>query len=368
VVSGLNQLNLIIFSQLDMILGAQCRLTNDDESHDEHLFIITHQAFELWFKQILYEIESILTIFDGKMCEKQSRVVMNRLTRVTAILKLMVGQFEILETMGCVDFASFRSAFRGASGFQSTQFRILENRIGIEHASRCCTFLSRFEDTLTDDQKEKIRVSKEQPNLVKRVTAWLERTPGRDVFYEILKNTIKKEVNNLLDTAEHEDDEDEKNFYKQSAQSMRERYDILFDVERYEAQCAKGSNCLPHGAMIGAMMIHSYADEPRFAVPSSILKSLLDMDALFVKWRFSHAMMVKRMIGTKLGTGGSGGYQYLRSTVSDRFMPFNGLFDVSSYVLPQRSMPALDQDLLKKLHSYECDCCSGLPSTRHSYC
>jgi len=50
-----------------MILGAQCRLTNDDESHDEHLFIITHQAFELWFKQILYEIESILTIFDGKV-------------------------------------------------------------------------------------------------------------------------------------------------------------------------------------------------------------------------------------------------------------------------------------------------------------
>ncbi|CAG5128212.1 unnamed protein product, partial [Candidula unifasciata] len=98
--------------------------------HDEHLFIVTHQGgvYELWFKQIIHEIDV--------MDESKTLLILNRLSRVTLILKLMVDQIDILETMTPLDFLEFRLQLSTASGFQSLQFRLLENKMGVLESSR----------------------------------------------------------------------------------------------------------------------------------------------------------------------------------------------------------------------------------------
>ena len=127
------------YLELDKILTAQT-LQSEKHGypvHDEHLFIIVHQTYELWFKQIIYEIDSIrktfldsektLQIDESKMLE-----INKRLSRVVMILKLMVDQIHVLETMTPLDFMDFRAYLTHASGFQSLQFRLLENKLGVE--------------------------------------------------------------------------------------------------------------------------------------------------------------------------------------------------------------------------------------------
>lgn len=151
------------YLQLDKILGAQTLQseTHGTKVHDEHLFIITHQAYELWFKHIIFEIDSIRDIFLGSekiqqfallnldedkkaeaisqqgmiVDERRMLEINKRLGRVVMILKLMVEQIHVLETMTPLDFMDFRAFLSHASGFQSLQFRLLENKLGIENVS-----------------------------------------------------------------------------------------------------------------------------------------------------------------------------------------------------------------------------------------
>ena len=146
--------------QLDKILTAQTLQSDlhDYPVHDEHLFIIVHQTYELWFKQIIYEIDSIRDTFlgseklqeiamltlngdekakalqdQGMMVDENKMLEINkRLSRVVMILKLMVDQIHVLETMTPLDFMDFRAYLTHASGFQSLQFRLLENKLGVE--------------------------------------------------------------------------------------------------------------------------------------------------------------------------------------------------------------------------------------------
>merc|ERR1719229_104261 len=129
------------YLQLDKILDAQepqSRLHSEKEVHDEHLFIVTHQAYELWFKQILYEIDSIRDCFRSENGVDEARMleVIKRLQRVVMIIKLLVDQVLILETMTPLDFMDFRDYLSSASGFQSLQFRLLENKIGLKAGNR----------------------------------------------------------------------------------------------------------------------------------------------------------------------------------------------------------------------------------------
>ena len=150
-----------ILLQLDKILTAQTLQSeiHDYPVHDEHLFIIVHQTYELWFKQIIYEIDSIRDTFlgserlqeialmtlngdekakkamqdQGMMVDENKMLEINkRLSRVVMILKLMVDQIHVLETMTPLDFMDFRAYLTHASGFQSLQFRLLENKLGVE--------------------------------------------------------------------------------------------------------------------------------------------------------------------------------------------------------------------------------------------
>ena len=128
---------------LDQLLECQKPITTKVDStrgaiaHDEHLFIITHQAYELWFKQIIYEIDSVRDLLQrldsSEMC---NLVVTSRLRRISLIWRLLTEQVQILETMTPLDFMEFRANLSPASGFQSVQFRLIENKLGMRNDLR----------------------------------------------------------------------------------------------------------------------------------------------------------------------------------------------------------------------------------------
>ena len=158
-------------------VGAQPN--NKGGAHDEHLFIIIHQTFELWFKQVLWELDDARRLLNHEYVPERSVAqVIGRLTRVGEIFRLLVDQFTILETMSPLGFLEFRDYLFPASGFQSLQWRKIEQGLGLEAAARAdygerkfCAFLN------TEHQKE-LRESKDElPSLHDLVGRWLERTP-----------------------------------------------------------------------------------------------------------------------------------------------------------------------------------------------
>jgi tryptophan 2,3-dioxygenase len=130
------------YLELDKILSLQKPLTQTGdviEAHDEMLFIITHQTYELWFKEILYELNYCIGVLNKDYIKDEGpelSMVVHRLKRIVEIWKLLNHQVDILETMTPLDFLDFRRHFDGASGFQSRQFREIEARLGLRMEQR----------------------------------------------------------------------------------------------------------------------------------------------------------------------------------------------------------------------------------------
>ncbi|MEO6489340.1 MAG: tryptophan 2,3-dioxygenase family protein, partial [Ferruginibacter sp.] len=130
------------YLQLDKIIEAQKPVSFEDgkeKAHDEMLFIIIHQAYELWFKQVLFEVSSVLEIMNKPSINDNSpelQTIVHRMQRIVTILKVLVHQIDILETMTPMDFLDFRDMLRPASGFQSWQFKKLEARLGLKFEQR----------------------------------------------------------------------------------------------------------------------------------------------------------------------------------------------------------------------------------------
>src|SRR5262245_46741412 len=124
-------LHYMDYLQVDRLLSCQSRVSEKQgrPAHDEMLFIVVHQAYELWFKQILFELDSILNLFRSDYVnEDEMGLIIGRLYRITEIQKILIDQIRVLETMTPLDFLDFRDAITPASGFQSKQFRMLESR------------------------------------------------------------------------------------------------------------------------------------------------------------------------------------------------------------------------------------------------
>eukprot|EP01084_Bolivina_argentea_P188050 323794_1 len=124
------------YLQLDKILGATKPRSAEflsEPSHDEYLFITIHQVYELWFQQVLLELDTCITCLGSDILDdRQMLKLVSRFQRVNKILKLLVEQFVILETMTPMNFLDFRKYLMPASGFQSVQFRLLDNRLGLD--------------------------------------------------------------------------------------------------------------------------------------------------------------------------------------------------------------------------------------------
>ncbi|CAN8032634.1 unnamed protein product [Ixodes persulcatus] len=310
--------------------------------HDEHLFIITHQAYELWFKQILFELDSIRPLLHTKEVNESNMFqITSRMNRVVLILKLLQEQVEILETMTPLDFMEFRGYLAPASGFQSLQFRLIENKLGVKNELRVNYGKQHYQKTIQCSMSLRIR------GVFQR---WLERTPGLEPngfnFWKKYQNVVALMLDKMEADAKAQGDQ----AVLDSVAKKRDTFDSLFDVSKHNALVSRGERRLSHLAMQGAMMISLYRDYPRFHQPYYLLTLLMDVDSLVTKWRYNHVQMVQRMIGSQqIGTGGSSGYQYLRSTLSDRYKVFLDLFNISTFLIPRSCIPKLTSAMSKKL-------------------
>jgi tryptophan 2,3-dioxygenase len=245
------------------------KLQSDPPHHDELLFIVIHQAYELWFKLVLHEIGAAIKCMD----QKEVLQAHHFMKRVVAIMRLLVDQIHILETMTPADFMEFRYRLEPASGFQSLQFRELEYVAGMRDER----FLKYFKD---------------RPEMIEALKKRLGEPDVRHHYYEMLKK-MGYAIPNNASKLEVEGDEEAK------------------------------------AAIIKALL-------PIYKTPAKnyelylLSESLVEFDEFLSLWREHHVRVVERVIGFRRGTGGSAGAEYLKSTTSKRAFPY--LWEVRSYL------------------------------------
>lgn len=345
------------YLQLDKILNAQ---TLESEkagkpAHDELLFITIHQTYELWFKQIMFELDSIRGLFMAEFIQERNMLVcVSRLIRVVEILKILADQIHILETMTPLDFMEFRDFLAPASGFQSYQFRMFENRLGIRPEDRINYHQEPYWAALSEELRTKVRKTEEEPSLLALVEKWLERTPGLAEdgfnFWARFTVSVRSENARKRKIAEATEEPMMRALRIAECDKLEEAFETVLDPELHRACMQRGERRLSHKAFQGAIMIFLYREEPLFHLPFKMLTLLQDVDSLIMKWRLNHTSMVQRMIGTKVGTGGSSGYQYLRATMSDRYKVFVDLSNLPTFLVPRSMIPPLDEKMLGRVN------------------
>jgi tryptophan 2,3-dioxygenase len=333
------------YLQLDKILNAQ-ELESEKagvEAHDEMLFIVVHQAYELWFKQVLYEIESIQNMMGQPEINDNGpglQTAVHRLERCVEILKLLVQQVTIMETMTPMDFLEFRDLLRPASGFQSYQFKLLEARLGLklEHRHGKAYYLSQ----LRQEHIDMIAKVEAQKSIIELLNAWLERMP----FFDQAENWVG------FKPSEHEDDKHDfwasyrHNYYNSLTEGEKgnmERFDKLF----FDPEFTKDRR-LSNKANRAALFIMLYRSYPLLQLPFRMLNLLLEVDEQLALWRIRHINMVHRIIGTRVGTGGSSGKDYLKAS-ADKHYIFQEIAELSSFLIGSQGLPELPQPLAEKL-------------------
>ncbi len=330
------------YLQLDKILGAQ-NLESDkanDHAHDEMLFIVIHQSYELWFKQILFEVSSVMDIMAQSNIHDNSPdlfVVNHRLKRVVTILQTLVQKIDILETMTPLDFLDFRNRLRPASGFQSVQFKVLEAKLGLRMNHRFGK--EYYTSQLKPEDKKIIEDLEKSRPLIDLVNDWLERMP----FFE--QNEFWKDFDGS--GAHHPFWEAYKNAYGGSLLDAEK-----FNLSRFE-ELLLGSEKKPEWnlspkARRAALFIMMYRDFPLLQLPFNLLNVLLEIDEGIATWRYRHMNMVHRMIGTRVGTGGSTGKEYLRATVEKHYV-FAEFAELTSFMIERNKLPKLSTVLRQKL-------------------
>ncbi len=244
------------YLKVDELLALQQPRSSGPE-HDELLFIVIHQVYELWFKELLHEFDRVVALLTADDTHRAQHT----LKRILTILKVMVAQLDILETMTPLEFMSFRARLEAASGFQSDQFRQLEFVLGVKSDKA----IARFPDG-------------------SRARAALERRFREPTLWDAFLRYLARE-----------------GYPIPSAQLTRDvtaRVEPSPDVQR--------------------VLIDVYRRDPK---NGELCERLVDLDEGIQEWRYRHVRMVERTIGTKPGSGGSSGAEYLRNTVGRNLFP-----------------------------------------------
>jgi aminocarboxymuconate-semialdehyde decarboxylase len=233
------------------------------EHHDELLFIIVHQTYELWFKELLHDLDAVVSNLGGAGARPDSRdeiyEAARLLRRCTEITRVLVEQFTILETMLPTHFLAFRGKLEPASGFQSEQFRELEFLCGLK------------------DEKM-LGYHRPTPEAYAQLERRLREPSLHDVFFAALRAMGKFEM----------------------AENATDR-------ERFDARARA--------------VLSLYQDERRNRDWIDVCERLTEFDELVVSWRLRHIQLVERVIGARMGTGGSAGSSYLKLTLDKKFFP-----------------------------------------------
>ena len=244
------------YLRLDTLLSLQVPRSEGPE-HDEMLFIVIHQVYELWFKELLHELDHVAMLF---RTDKPHRA-QHTLKRILTILKVLVAQLDILETMTPLEFLSFRARLEAASGFQSNQFRQIEFLLGAKNE----TALSRFPEG--GPARQALEQRYQAPTIWDAFLHYLSREG-----YPVPASHLARD-------------------YTQPVLPSPEIQEILVDLYRRDVKSAE------------------------------ICERLVDLDEGLAEWRYRHVRMVERTIGAKLGTGGSRGAAYLQSTIGRNLFP-----------------------------------------------
>lgn len=346
------------YLRLDRLLAAQEPESGRDgavPAHDELLFIITHQAYELWFKQILHELESVCEAFSGERLEDRALGVVNRrLGRVRAIQDLLLLQIDVLETMTPLDFLDFRDLLVPASGFQSIQFKLIEIALGLRFGDRTTQDQDFFRSRLNEEQRSRLDAASARPTLLDLTARWLGRMPfarhGEFDFWEEYRKAAEGVLQAEQSIVESSPalSETRREVQLRTQAGTSQRFAAILDAELYQRLQEQGQFRLPHAAFRAALFIHLYRDEPVLHAPFQYLTHLLEIDEAMTRWRTRHAMMVHRMLGARIGTGGSSGHDYLNDTAR-RNRVWTDLFNLSTFLIPRSRLPALPVELVRDL-------------------
>lgn len=324
------------YLQLDKILNAQLPESQKEniQADDEMMFIIIHQAYELWFKQVIHELTIVRNIFKKDVIPNNSPDIYNsvhRVKRICTILELAVQQMTIMETMTPLDFLEFRDLLRPASGFQSIQFKMIEALLGLSYGQR--QGQDYYISQLNETDRKRVKDAEAEESLLVLVNRWLERMPYvKDKEYwpsesfwtqyrEIYKNSLlEMEMGNM------------------------ELFDMLFiNEDSYSAE-----RKLSIDANRSALFIMLYRDTPMLHLPFELVSNLLDIDEKLSMWRHRHIHMVQRTIGKRVGTGGSTGAKYLQAA-ADSHIIFKEVAELTSFLVPRNLLPQLPQQLTHAL-------------------
>ena len=244
------------YLRTDELLGLQRPLSEGPE-HDEMLFIVIHQVYELWFKQVLHELDYLECL----LARNEGDRARHTLKRVLTIMKVMVAQLDILETMTPLEFLSFRDRLESGSGFQSHQFRELEFALGLKEPRA----LERYPEGSEARRRLERRLAAS--------TLW-------DAFLR----------------------------YLQANGVPVPRTDLERDVTR----------SVEPSPELRPALVEIYRHRPELA---ELCERLVDLDEGLQEWRYRHVKMVQRTIGTRFGTGGSAGAEYLMRTLNKPLFP-----------------------------------------------
>jgi tryptophan 2,3-dioxygenase len=345
------------YLQLEKLLGAQQRESEKKgrPAHDEMLFIIIHQVYELWFKQILFELDHVLKVYSQvPVPEASMGQVVRALHRINEIFRILVQQVSVLETMTPFDFMDFRDDLYPASGFQSLQFRLLETKLGLSSAKRIPFAGSHYLKHLPPDQQKAIEAEMSAPSLKDHLQSWLERTPfvaeGTFDFWNQYFDSVRKMIEGDMEMVQRNPrlSDDDKKVSLARLQTSLDNFAMLSHDQNYKTLQDSGFFELSRKAILSALFILIYRDEPILHKPFEVIQGLQDLDEAITQWRGRHALMAHRMIGTRIGTGGSSGGDYLQKTASQHKI-FTDFFNLSTFLIPRSQIPKLPESLKKKM-------------------
>lgn len=314
-------------------------------SADELHFIIVHQSFELWFKLILNQLSEARSLLALEpVPESHIPLIVHHLNRSTEILKLMQNQWKVMETLTPQGFLAFRDELGTASGFESYQMRELEIILGLDNVQRPGGMnpLAHFEKLASESEQgrkawDRLVVASQEETLAQILTRWLARTPihGSSPDDEGDEEVVRGFIEGHLSSMEAHDVESLKRHQAMGTPG------IETVKERFAASLAAAREyLLPEGQVsrhrAGLLFIESYRELPLLAWPRTLIDSTVELEQQLLLFRHHHVRMVERMIGRRVGTGGSSGVDYLDSTTKARI--FTDLWQVRSILVKRDSL------------------------------
>ena len=344
------------YIRVEELLRLQGGLGDDDAKLTNHevTFITVHQVFELWFRLVIRELESLRGVFAQPVVPEQAMATAARgLDRVKRIFVVANDHWQVMESLNTRDYLDFRDKLFPASGFQSAQMREIEILLGLDDDDRVglggkggWIEALRSDDGSPSPALERVRrrLAQDDPSLRESVDAWLHRTPirGSQPFDPGDDAVVDGFIRDYLDQVR-----------SVVRESLEERLDVRLDASEKEAVRARYAKEIadaeawldPADARrrrirAAILFIESYRALPLLAGPRQVLDQLVETEQAILIFRQRHARMVERIIGRRVGTGGSSGVDYLDATAV-AYRVFKDLWSARTFLLRRDALPAL---------------------------